>query len=97
MNNKNLVKLYPAGQDHALDRLTTFVASKIKAYDKSRDFPANPGTSILSPYLAIGTISVKQCLAAAVLENDNKIDSGNEGLVVWIRELCWRYYLLHHF
>jgi deoxyribodipyrimidine photo-lyase len=54
--------LWPAGQDHALARLDEFVAGRSRRYDDARDLPGADGTSRLSPYLALGAVSVRQCL-----------------------------------
>lgn len=87
--------LWPAGESHALKRLGTFADSMIHQYKAKRDLPAVDGTSALSPYLAIGAISPRQCIAAALDANQGKIDSGNEGCVHWISEVLWREFYVH--
>ncbi len=89
---------WPAGEDEAMARLKAFVKGSIDAYKAQRDFPAIDGTSTLSPHLAIGSISPRQCLAAAVVANDGKLDNkrnGFEGPNHWISELVWREFYKH--
>jgi deoxyribodipyrimidine photo-lyase len=80
------LELWPAGEGEK--RLRHFLGHKLKDYHKLRDFPALEGTSRLSPYLAIGAISARQCLEGVPLGH------------VWATELIWREfyrYILHHF
>jgi deoxyribodipyrimidine photo-lyase len=90
--------LWPAGESHARDRLSAFGASRIASYKNQRDFPAIDGTSALSPYLAVGCISIRQCLHAAVEANHDSrapLESGNPGATCWISELIWREFYIH--
>ncbi len=80
--------LWPAGEAEACKRLNDF-AKKIDGYHEARDVPATKGTSLLSPYLAAGVISPRQCLAAALAVNKGKI-TGENGATTWISELTWR-------
>jgi deoxyribodipyrimidine photo-lyase len=96
---------WPAGEAHARTRLATFARERIVPYKAERDFPGKPGTSELSPYLAIGAISCRQCLSAAVDANrefmgaraasQSPLDSGSEGIAHWISELLWREFYIH--
>lgn len=85
-----LASTWPAGEDQAQERLEKFCKKAILSYKDQRDFPNIQGTSTLSPYLAAGIISPRQCLLRALKANKNRIDSGSEGAVVWIQELIWR-------
>ena len=58
------VQDWPAGEGQAQQRLQNF-CRLIANYGNDRDLPAVAGTSQLSPYLAAGVISARQCLAAA--------------------------------
>jgi deoxyribodipyrimidine photo-lyase len=90
--------LWPAGEAAALKRLATFAANSIRAYKDRRDYPGEDGTSILSPYLAVGAVSSRQCLAAALESNRaarSPLDSGLAGPVHWISELVWREFYIH--
>ena len=85
--------LWVAGEDEAAKRLKKF-SSRIKQYDDARDIPSVNGTSLLSPYLAAGIISPRQCLAAARANNARRI-GGEGGAAVWISELIWRDFYAH--
>lgn len=90
-----LRELWPAGEAEAARRLNDFAAQQIDFYQSARDFPAQPGTSQLSAYLAAGVISPRQCLHAALAANQGEFDSGNTGVVTWINELLWREFYKH--
>ena len=85
--------LWKPGESEAQHRLRKF-SEKITSYDEARDIPSIAGTSLLSPYLAAGVISPRQCLAAAVTANNGKI-AGGEGATTWISELAWRDFYTH--
>ncbi|MCK9813287.1 deoxyribodipyrimidine photo-lyase [Pseudomonas sp. MAFF 302046] len=87
--------LWPAGETEALRRLEQFADEQISDYQSERDFPAKPGTSQLSPYLAAGVVSPRQCLHAALQSNQGEFESGNVGAVTWINELLWREFYKH--
>ena len=72
---------WPAGEDHARKRLKAFVDDAMAEYPEDRDIPSVDGTSQLSPYLAAGVISVRQCLHAALANNHGEFESGNPGAV----------------
>lgn len=90
-----LRELWPAGEDAALRRLADFAEARMTWYQERRDFPAVDGTSQLSPYLAAGVISPRQCLHAALRINQGEFDSGNPGVVCWVNELLWREFYKH--
>jgi deoxyribodipyrimidine photo-lyase len=89
------VNQWPAGERAAQHLLRQFVQNRISSYNETRDFPAKGGTSSLSPYLASGVISIRQCCHAAVEANDGNADTGCEGAVCWISELVWREFYKH--
>lgn len=86
---------WPAGEEPARERLKEFVAEAMANYPEQRDVPSIDGTSQLSPYLAAGVISVRQCLHAALANNQGEFESGNPGAVSWINELLWREFYKH--
>ncbi|MFM9996828.1 MAG: deoxyribodipyrimidine photo-lyase [Phycisphaerales bacterium] len=88
-------RLWPAGEGEALRRLKRFAAEKIGRYKSDRDAPEIEGTSTLSPYLAVGAISPRQCLAAAMEANGGRADGGRVGPATWISELIWREFYVH--
>ncbi len=92
---RDLSSLWPAGEKEASKRLKQFVKARIENYQTARDFPYEDGTSQLSPYLAIGSISPRQCIAAALHANKGELDSGNSGVTTWISELIWRDFYQH--
>ena len=91
----SLRSLWPAGEDEARDRLQSFTDEQVHYYDQERDFPAKPGTSQLSAYLAAGVISPRQCLHSALRSNNGEFETGNSGSVTWINELLWREFYKH--
>lgn len=90
-----LQTLWPAGEQAAQQRLARFADEQIAYYQNERDFPALPGTSQLSAYLAAGVLSPRQCLHAALAANQGEFDSGNPGVITWINELLWREFYKH--
>ncbi|MBZ9558903.1 MULTISPECIES: deoxyribodipyrimidine photo-lyase [unclassified Modicisalibacter] len=87
--------LWPAGQEAAADRLERFLRYRVRHYDEQRNFPETRGTSELSPYLALGMISHRQCLQAAMAENGGHLADGDRGLTSWVNELVWREFYRH--
>ncbi|QTP56433.1 deoxyribodipyrimidine photo-lyase [Billgrantia sulfidoxydans] len=86
---------WPAGEAAAADRLERFLRFRARRYASQRDFPGIAGTSELSPYLALGMISHRQCLQAALAENDGSLAEGDAGLTAWVNELVWREFYQH--
>ncbi|MBB3191695.1 deoxyribodipyrimidine photo-lyase [Halomonas cerina] len=86
---------WPAGEGPAADRLERFLRFRGRHYADQRDFPAIRGTSELSPYLALGMISHRQCLQAVLAENDGALAGGDAGLTAWVNELVWREFYQH--
>jgi deoxyribodipyrimidine photo-lyase len=87
--------LWVSGENEAKRKLKLFINNNIKDYAKNRDFPAINSTSNLSPYLAIGAISVRQCLQKALKANNNRLHQGNLGITTWVNELIWRDFYKH--
>lgn len=92
---RDLSEEWPAGEDHAGYRLLSFIEDRLKSYDKLRNVPAENGTSTLSPYLASGVLSPRQCLEAALRANKGRLSSGLAGPQTWITELVWREFYRH--
>lgn len=86
---------WPGGSAEAGRRLRDFLEHRARRYHDDRDFPAVDGTSALSPYLSVGSISARQCLAAAADANDGRIRGGDDGIASWIEELIWRDFYRH--
>ena len=87
--------LWLAGEPAARRRLGRFVSERIERYHALRDMPAVDGTSTLSPYLAAGVLSPRQCLCAAMEANRGRAGSGKKGVTTWISELIWRDFYRH--
>ncbi len=91
-------RLWPAGEDQARRRLDAFCDVAIGSYRDQRNIPATNGTSMLSPYLAAGVLSPRQCLLAARDANAGRLDDhrpGSPGPATWIGELLWREFFHH--
>jgi deoxyribodipyrimidine photo-lyase len=86
--------LWPAGEGEAQRRLKAFVKRGLEEYKRRRDNPGVEGTSTLSPFLAAGAVSVRQCLAAAMGDAESPEDLG-EGAACWVSELVWREFYIH--
>ena len=80
----NWERLWPAGEGAALKQLDAFCKGRIADYKAQRDLPAVDGTSRLSPALAAGVVSVRECWRRATRWRD-----GADALT-WQNELLWR-------
>lgn len=87
--------IYPAGEDSAFKIFQDFLKEDIFTYHIHRDLPAIEGTSRLSPYLALGVISVKTLLQEALMLNEGDFHAGDEGVLTWMNELYWREFYYH--
>lgn len=86
---------WEASEDAAQAHLTTFLDEQIEDYHLHRDFPAKPGTSMLSPYLALGLISAKQCLYALLQRYPDSLNNAKDGPSTWVNEIIWREFYRH--
>ena len=84
--------LWPAGEMEAKRRLKEFITARILDYKTTRDIPSVNGTSILSPYLAAGVLSIRQCFLAI---EETFGAHPPEGAVIWQSELIWREFYKH--
>ncbi|KAJ1928610.1 DNA photolyase phr1 [Tieghemiomyces parasiticus] len=90
------IERYPAGESAAQDRLDRFITQRLTEYKDRRDFfPDSEGTSRMSPYLASGVISPRQCFAAALKANKQQVERGDKGAVHWMQEVVWRDFYKH--
>ncbi len=86
-----------AGEPGGRTMLDEFTQQRIGLYRQKRDIPAADGVSRLSAHLAAGTISIRQCVAAAISAGALK---GCAGAECWLSELIWREFyrmVLFHF
>lgn len=79
-----------AGEQAALAALDTFIEQGLTAYKQQRDYPAESGTSRLSPWLAVGALSPRQCLYAAWRYAGPACWDKRTGAGMWVSELVWR-------
>ncbi|KTA78619.1 deoxyribodipyrimidine photo-lyase [Aeromonas salmonicida] len=86
---------WPVGEAEAQHRLHAFLEQAVLDYGETRDFPAQAGTSILSPYLAAGIISPRQCVGALQQRLGHRPQSKAEPGFVWLNELVWREFYRH--
>ncbi len=82
-----------ASTDDILHQLRAFACERSDNYKEARDFPAIDGTSQLSPYLAIGALSPRQCIARLFAENSQP--DLTEGKATWLSEIIWREFYQH--
>ncbi|MGL4890539.1 MAG: cryptochrome/photolyase family protein, partial [Aeromonas veronii] len=83
------------GEAEARRRLNIFLEQAVLDYGETRDFPAIAGTSVLSPYLAAGIISPRQCVAALQQRLGYRPQSKAQPGFVWLNELVWREFYRH--
>ncbi|MCG9647802.1 deoxyribodipyrimidine photo-lyase [Vibrio brasiliensis] len=83
---------YPVDTSSIINQLRDFVAHRSERYSDQRDIPSVEGTSRLSPYLAIGALSVRQCMARLHDQHPKPLPAGRE---MWMSELIWREFYQH--
>ncbi|KAA8999917.1 deoxyribodipyrimidine photo-lyase [Affinibrenneria salicis] len=86
---------FPPGEQEALQRLRRFCREQVMRYHQDRDLPALSATSQLSPYLAIGAISVRQCFCRLLAECPDVLERREGGAFTWLNELLWREFYRH--
>jgi len=84
---------WPVDFEFIRSNLRAFCQDHVADYHELRDFPALDATSSLSPYLAIGALSARQCMARLYAESDMGILS--QGAQTWLSELIWREFYQH--
>lgn len=84
---------FPPGHRAALQRLRKFSQQGAEEYHRLRDFPEHAGTSVLSPYLATGQISARQCLLRILHDHPEALSGGNA--FSWLNEIFWREFYIH--
>lgn len=82
MGFKETPPLLPGGTKAALKRIKHFDAL-MSDYADARNFPALPGTSLLSVYIRHGNISVRDLLRAGFSQK-------SPGASTWVSEIIWR-------
>lgn len=71
--------------------------SRALVYNDDRDHADRDSTSRLSPYLAAGVISSRECIRAALeLVGATKVNANRDtGIGMWIQEIAWRDFYTH--
>ncbi|MEM8594041.1 MAG: FAD-binding domain-containing protein [Pseudomonadota bacterium] len=77
--------LYLADETQILEQLNVFCHSAINDYHTQRDIPIAPGTSQLSMYLSLGSLSVRTAYQTA-----RRLSQRGDGYHTWVSELIWR-------
>ncbi len=88
-----LPERWKVGEKAAMAHMRSFLSEQGDAYSRARNFPARAGTSRISPHLAIGALSARQCLHQACQLTAEGLHS------TWVSELIWRDFyrdLVHH-
>ncbi len=87
--------LWPAGEKAAQKKLEFFIENQVNNYHQQRDFPDIDGTSMLSPYLAAGVLSPRQCLRKLIKVFGKLPGEKQPGAETWLSEIIWREFYTH--
>ena len=91
--HKKLHDNWAPGETGAREKLKVFLSKGLNGYSEGRNRPDKQHTSMLSPHIRFGEISIREI--AKSLENKNTEDAE-----IFYKELVWRefsYHLLYHF
>lgn len=91
--HRKLYESWKPGEQGAREKLDIFINSGLNGYSEGRNRPDLPKTSMLSPHIRFGEISIRQ-IAQSIQDNNN------EDSEIFYKELVWRefsYHLLFHF
>jgi deoxyribodipyrimidine photo-lyase len=72
-----------------IDAQLAFFLKQVQFYKTKRDFPAQSGTSRLSPYLRFGLVSIRECVRK-IQKLSEKTTADKSGMSTWLSELIWR-------
>jgi len=78
------------GESAALRRWRYFLKNGIGSYREQRDIPGVDGTSVLSPHLALGTLSVRQVYEDILEARKAASPRKRENIDAFLREIVWR-------
>ncbi|MGO2476758.1 MAG: deoxyribodipyrimidine photo-lyase [Pseudoalteromonas sp.] len=95
LDTNNSSEKWPVDDETLSQVIERFIDTKLGNYKETRDLPAIKGTSGLSPYLALGIISVQQLLACIQLVHIDVLKSAKSNLFTWVNELIWREFYRH--
>jgi deoxyribodipyrimidine photo-lyase len=90
-----------SGEEAAQQRLEEFAATQLQDYDEARNYPAQAGTSTLSPALKFGAIGIRTIwkTTLATMQSAQSNDA-RRGIQTWQQELAWREFyqqVMYHF
>ena len=91
--HEKLLDKWSPGEAGAQKKLKVFLSNGLNGYSEGRNRPDKQHTSMLSPHIRFGEISIREI--AKSLENVNTEDAE-----IFYKELVWRefsYHLLYHF
>lgn len=92
---KQSSQAWMVGESDVLALLHTYCEERVRGYANYRDVPSLNYTSRLSPYLALGIVSVRQCLSVLQETLGNiPFEEGTAGFA-WLNELIWREFYTH--
>ncbi|KAK3670704.1 hypothetical protein LTR78_009396 [Recurvomyces mirabilis] len=84
-------KLWPAGNEAGMTRLSHFLKTKAHTYAANRSEAALDASSRMSAYFSAGIVSVREVLKKCLESNKGKhFDQGDIGLASWVREIVFR-------
>jgi deoxyribodipyrimidine photo-lyase len=88
--------LLEPGEAAARDQLDYFVDRGLYSYDDQRNFPAQAGTSLLSPALKFGAIGIRTLWAASAdALAQCRSEEAHKQVQTWQQELAWREFYQH--
>jgi deoxyribodipyrimidine photo-lyase len=93
--DQGLASMWTPGEQSALSRLDSFLATDAGGYSESRDRPDRPATSRLAPALHFGELSPRQILAATHGPYASASASERVGIDAFVREVGWREFAIH--
>ncbi|OCQ22018.1 deoxyribodipyrimidine photolyase [Pseudoalteromonas luteoviolacea] len=83
-------------EDHVIEQVVTqFIYEKVHKYDVQRDIPSIKGTSGLSPYLALGIVSVSELIGRIQSETPDVLIRTKSAEFAYVNELIWREFYRH--
>ena len=91
--HEKLLDKWSPGEAGAQEKLKVFLSNGLNGYSEGRNRPDKQHTSMLSPHIRFGEISIREI--AKSVENVNTEDAE-----IFYKELVWRefsYHLLYHF
>jgi len=91
--HNKLINNWVPGEAGAKEKLKLFLSNGLNGYSEGRNRPDKQHTSMLSPHIRFGEISIREI--AKSVENKNTEDAE-----IFYKELVWRefsYHLLYHF